>query len=125
MTAAADPNCIFCKIATGAIPAPKLHEDDRCFAIRDIRPLRQHHYLVIPKAHVASLEQAFPAGGAGQGDLVGCLFKAGTEVARKQGLLPDGFRAVINTGAGGGQTVFHLHLHILAGPRTGEESIDV
>ena len=108
-------DCLFCKIVAGEIPSPKLYEDSDFIAIRDIRPQAQVHLLVIPKQHVASLETAFPENGEAKEELIGSLFKVGTAVARQNGLLPGGFRAVINTGRDGGQTVFHLHLHILGG----------
>jgi histidine triad (HIT) family protein len=108
-------DCLFCKIIAGEISSPKLYEDSEFIAIRDLRPQAQVHLLVMPKQHVASLETAFPENGNSKEVLIGRLFKAGTVVARQQGLLPGGFRAVINTGRDGGQTVFHLHLHILGG----------
>lgn len=101
-------SCIFCKIIAGEIPAQKIHEDDRYIAIRDIQPQAKQHLLVLPREHVVSMSDA-------SAELMGGLMEAGTRVAREQGLLPSGFRAVINTGAHGGQTVFHLHLHILGG----------
>jgi histidine triad (HIT) family protein len=108
-------DCLFCKIIRGEIPAPKLYEDENFVCIRDIRPQAKTHLLVMPKEHVASLEAAFPDEGESRATLVGKLFEAGTKVARQNGLLPGGFRAVINTNDDGGQTVFHLHLHILGG----------
>lgn len=108
-------DCIFCKIVAGKIPSPRVFEDEEFICIRDIQPQAKTHLLVIPKTHVASLDEAFPSKGQGQVDRVGHLFEVATKVARQQGLLPDGFRAVINTGPAGGQTVFHLHLHILGG----------
>jgi histidine triad (HIT) family protein len=115
MAPASPTDCIFCKIMEGRIPANRVYEDDRFVCIEDIRPQAKHHYLVMPREHVASLDDAFPEKGAGRAELVGALFEAGTRVARKQGLLPGGFRAVINTNEDGGQTVFHIHLHILGG----------
>jgi histidine triad (HIT) family protein len=108
-------DCLFCKIVEGAIPAPKLYEDERFICIRDIRPQAKTHLLVLPKEHIASLEDAFPEKGTSRPELVGELFEVGAKVARANGLLPGGFRAVINTGPDGGQTVFHLHLHVLGG----------
>ena len=112
-----DPSCLFCKIIAGEIPSPRVYEDSEFIAIRDIRPQAQTHLLVMPKAHIASLESAFPESGEADAKLVGKLFQAGTNIARGNGLLPGGFRAVINTGQDGGQTVFHLHLHILGGKK--------
>ena len=106
-------DCIFCKIVSGAVPSPKLHEDERFIAIRDIHPQAKTHLLVISKEHVASLDEAFPVQGESRSELVGRLVETGTRLAREFGLLPGGFRSVINTGHEGGQTVFHLHLHVL------------
>jgi histidine triad (HIT) family protein len=108
-------NCIFCKIIQGAIPSPRIYEDENLIAIRDIQPHAKAHFLIIPKLHIASLGEAFPVSGPTHSELLGAMFRAGTQVAREQGLLPNGFRATINTGEYGGQTVFHLHLHILGG----------
>lgn len=111
-------DCLFCKIVRGEIPAPKLYEDERFICIRDIRPQAKTHLLVLPKAHIASLEEAFPEKGSSHSSstvLLGELFEVGTRIARQEGLLPGGFRSVINTGPDGGQTVFHLHLHLLGG----------
>jgi histidine triad (HIT) family protein len=108
-------NCIFCKIIAGSIPSPKIYEDENLIGIRDIQPHAKAHFLIIPKKHIASLDEAFPVSGPTQSELLGSMFRAGTAVAREQGLLPNGFRATINTGEHGGQTVFHLHLHILGG----------
>ena len=114
-------DCIFCKIVTGAIPSPKLYEDDRFICIRDIRHQAKTHLLILPKEHIASLDAAFPCEGRAQTEMVGQLFEMATRIARQQGLLPGGFRSVINTGRDGGQTVFHLHLHILGGAILNEE----
>ncbi len=110
-TSAAD--CIFCKIIDGKIPSPRVYEDDRFICIRDIRPQAKTHLLVIPRKHVVSLEQA-------EGALVGEMFDAAKKIALQEKLLPSGFRSVINTGVGGGQTVWHLHLHLLGGELLGE-----
>ena len=114
-------DCLFCKIVAGAIPSPKLYEDESFICIRDIRPQAKTHLLVLPKKHVSSLEEAFPKNGHAQTQLVGQLFEVGTRVAREQGLLPGGFRSVINTGHDGGQTVFHIHLHLLGGTALGDD----
>ncbi len=108
-------DCIFCKIIKNEIPSERVYEDDFCICIRDLHPQAKVHLLVIPKVHVASLEEAFPAAGVGQEELLGKLMKAVTAIARKQALLPGGFRTVINTNHEGGQSVFHLHLHVLGG----------
>jgi histidine triad (HIT) family protein len=116
-------DCLFCKIVHGAIPAPRIYEDEKFLCIRDIRPQAKTHLLVIPKTHVASLDEAFPEKGTSQGELIGELFAIGTKISRQQGLLPGGFRSVINTGRDGGQTVFHLHLHLLGGEVIRESSV--
>lgn len=110
-----DPSCIFCKIIHGEIPSARVYEDEDLICIKDLHPQAKVHLLVIPKTHVASLEAAFPAAAAGAQELLGRMFAAATKIARDQQLLPGGFRSVINTGLQGGQSVFHLHLHILGG----------
>lgn len=108
-------SCIFCKIILGQIPSPRVYEDSQFICIRDIQPQAKTHLLVIPKQHIASLEEVYPQAGADQTQLMSSLFEIATRVARQEGLLPGGFRSVINTGLQGGQTVFHLHLHLLGG----------
>jgi histidine triad (HIT) family protein len=114
-------DCIFCKIIDGAIPSPRVYEDERFICIRDIHPQAKVHLLVIPKKHVPSLDAAYPESGSNHHEIVSQLFEATVKIAREQKLLPFGFRSVINTGEGGGQTVSHLHLHILGGEQMGEE----
>ena len=114
-------DCIFCKIIAGSIPSPRVYEDDRFICIRDIRPQAKVHLLVIPKEHVASLDEAYPPKGGDHHEVVSQLFETTVKIARDQKLLPFGFRSVINTGDGGGQTVHHLHLHILGGEQMGDE----
>lgn len=103
-------DCIFCKIAAGEIPSRKAHEDDQVLAFFDIDPKAPTHILVIPKKHLASLDAAGPADQA----LLGRLLAATAEIARQQGL-SQGYRTVISTGPQGGQTVDHLHIHLLGG----------
>jgi histidine triad (HIT) family protein len=107
--------CLFCKMIQGVIPVTRIYEDDLCICIRDIHPQAETHLLVIPKVHVASLDLAFPEKGVAMTSLIGGLFERALSIARQQGLLPAGFRTIINTNEAGGQTVFHLHLHILGG----------
>ena len=102
-------DCIFCKIGNGEIPSPKLFENDEFFCVRDIQPTAKTHLLVIPKQHVSGLDSVFENAPG----LTEKLFKTSVEIARAQGLLPGGYRSVINTGKEGGQTVFHLHLHLM------------
>ncbi|MDR3607725.1 MAG: histidine triad nucleotide-binding protein [Oligoflexia bacterium] len=108
-------DCVFCKIVAGTIPSPRLYEDESFIAIRDIQPHAKKHLLVIPKKHLASLNEAFPAQGPGEAELMGKMLEVGVKIARQEGVAESGFRSVINTGKNGTQTVFHIHLHILGG----------
>ena len=102
--------CLFCRIVRGEIPAKVVAEDAHCLAFRDIAPQAPVHVLVIPKVHAASLEAVEdPA------DVVGAMARLAQQVARAEGVAGTGYRTVINTGADGGQTVGHLHLHLLGG----------
>jgi histidine triad (HIT) family protein len=105
-------NCIFCRIVRGEIPSKKIYEDDQVIVINDINPAAPIHLLVLPREHVESLMTA----GAQHQALVGKMLLLAPRLAREQGST-DGFRVLINNGPGGGQEVFHLHLHVLAGPR--------
>ena len=106
-----DADCIFCRIVAGEIPAETVYEDDRCLAFRDIKPQAPTHILLIPKDHIARLDDLDEA----RRDLAGHLLERAAHVAREEGLSERGFRTVINTGTGGGQEVFHIHIHLLAG----------
>jgi histidine triad (HIT) family protein len=103
-------DCIFCKIAAGTIPAKKVREDELVFAFHDIEPKAPTHILVIPKKHVASLAEAKEI----DEKLLGRLLLAAADIAREQ-RLENGYRLVISTGAEGGQSVDHLHVHLLGG----------
>jgi histidine triad (HIT) family protein len=100
--------CLFCRIVRGEIPAKIVREDEHTVAFRDIDPKAPTHILVIPREHVASLDEATDP------TMVGRLSLAAAEIARSEGIT-GGYRTVINTGVGAGQTVFHLHLHLLGG----------
>lgn len=102
--------CIFCKIARGEIPCRKVYEDDEVLAFHDINPAAPVHFMLIPKLHLASLMEAEEAHAA----LLGRMLLLAPRLAKEQGL-ENGFRTVINTGRGGGQEVFHLHIHIIGG----------
>ena len=102
-------DCLFCKIARGEIPVPLVYETDDCVAFRDINPQAPVHVLVIPRQHVASLNQATDA------LLIGRLSIAAAAIAAKEGIAESGYRTVVNTNRDAGQTVFHLHLHLLGG----------
>jgi histidine triad (HIT) family protein len=106
----ADENCIFCKIVDGKIPAQTVYTDSLCVAFRDINPQSPVHLLVIPRKHFASLLEAEES----DKQLIGHLHKVAAELAR-QNSITDGFRVVINNGEAAGQTVSHLHLHVLGG----------
>ena len=106
-------DCIFCKIVAGEIPAAKIFEDERAVAFGDINPQAPTHALVIPRRHVASLDEA----GEADESLLGHLLLVAARVARESGHAGGGYRTVINTGAQAGQTVFHVHVHVLGGRR--------
>ena len=103
-------DCLFCKIAAGTIPSKKVYEDDEVLAFHDIHPIAPVHFLIIPKEHMDSLVEAESRHQA----LLGKLMLLAPKLAREQGL-SDGFRTIINTGRGGHQEVFHLHLHVTGG----------
>jgi histidine triad (HIT) family protein len=103
-------SCVFCKIAAGEIPSTAVHEDARTYAFADINPKAPVHILIVPREHIGSLSEA----GAQHGDLLGHLLWTAAEIARKKNL-GKGYRVVINSGLDGGQTVDHLHLHLLGG----------
>jgi histidine triad (HIT) family protein len=107
--------CLFCKIASGAIPADLVHEGERLLAFRDVNPQAPLHVLVIPREHVASLDAA----GDGSDGLLGEALLLVAEIARQEGVSEGGYRTVINTGDDGGQTVHHLHVHLLGGRALG------
>ncbi len=104
--------CLFCRIARGEVPSRKAYEDDQFLAFHDINPAAPVHLLVIPKLHVDSLITAGPEHEA----LLGKLVSLAPRLAKEQGC-DNGFRVVINNGPDGGQEVYHLHIHILGGPR--------
>ena len=104
-----DPDCLFCKIVAGDIPAEIVHEGERTIAFRDINPQAPLHVLVIPRAHVASLNEATDAA------QIGGLALLAAEIAQREGYGATGYRTVFNTGPQAGQTVHHVHLHLLAG----------
>ena len=107
-----DPSCLFCKIASGQIPCRTLYEDADVIAFHDIHPAAPVHFLVVPKPHIATLSDASQAH---QG-LLGKMLLLAPKLAAEQGVT-NGFRSVINTGKDGGQEVYHLHLHVMGGPR--------
>lgn len=105
------PDCLFCKIVGGEIPAELVHEGERLIAFRDIAAQAPVHVLIIPKEHIPSLGATDPT----HGDVLGEALLLAARIAREEGVGEDGFRTVINTGDHGGQTVHHLHVHLLGG----------
>ncbi|MCI5126288.1 MAG: histidine triad nucleotide-binding protein [Candidatus Electrothrix sp. AR5] len=102
-------DCLFCKIIQGDIPSDKLYEDDEVLAFRDIAPTAPVHFLVIPKKHISG-----PSAVAEEDEqLMGKLIRIGNQIAKKEGI--EQFRLVFNNGAEAGQTVFHIHMHVLGG----------
>jgi histidine triad (HIT) family protein len=108
----ADPNCIFCKIVAGQIPSKKVYEDSELLAFHDINPWAPVHVLVIPKTHIASLADVTPEHNALLGRMLGLAPRLMQELG-----VSKGFRTVVNTGPDGGQEVYHLHMHVMGGPR--------
>lgn len=102
-------DCLFCRIASGEIPAARVAENAHCIAFRDVNPQAPRHLLVIPRQHVASLDQVDSA------ELAGEVLLMAAAVARSEGMAESGYRVVLNTNADGGQTVYHLHAHVLGG----------
>jgi len=108
-------DCLFCAIIEGEIPSTKVYEDELCFAFRDIAPQAPTHILVVPKAHIASVNGVT----AENSDLVAHIFTVIPQIAAGEGLT-GGYRVVSNCGDDAGQTVHHLHFHILGGKRLGD-----
>ena len=104
-------DCLFCKILTGEIPASIVYEDEHVIAFKDINPQAPLHALIVPKRHIASLNDL----SSGDDALVGEMVRRAAAIAKQQGYADRGFRTVFNTNAEAGQTVFHIHLHVLAG----------
>ena len=104
-------DCLFCKIIAGEIPGAIVHQDEALVAFSDIKPQAPMHVLIVPKAHIASLNDLSPEHDA----LVGSMFRLAATLARERGYHERGYRTVFNTNREAGQTVFHIHLHLLAG----------
>lgn len=107
-------NCLFCKIIAGDIPSNKVYEDDLCYAFHDIAPMAPTHFLVIPKAHFASAAEVTEENAA----VVGHIYAVIAKLAREMGFA-DGYRVVTNVGELAGQTVHHIHFHVLSGKNLG------
>jgi histidine triad (HIT) family protein len=104
-------NCIFCRIASGDIPANVVYQDEQVVAFRDLNPQAPTHVLVIPRRHVATLNDL----GEADAELVGRMYLAARQIAADEGIAERGYRTVFNCNADAGQSVFHLHLHVLGG----------
>lgn len=104
-------DCIFCKIVAGEIPSTRVYEDDKCIAFDDLDPQAPTHVLIVPSEHVESLDKAAD----NHRETLGHLLYTAAHIAREKGFAENGYRVVINTNSDGGQTVFHLHVHLLGG----------
>ena len=104
-------NCLFCGIVSGSVPSKMVYEDDQVYAFHDINPGAPTHVLIIPREHIATLNDLEER----HEPLVGRIFSVAKKIAADLGLDEVGYRTVFNTNAGGGQTVYHIHLHLLAG----------
>ena len=105
-------NCLFCRILSGEIPSKKVYEDDHVYAFEDVTPQAPTHVLIIPKKHIPGLKEAMPV----DTELIGRCHLAAAAIARQRNV-EDGYRTVLNVGPGSGQSVFHLHVHLLGGRR--------
>lgn len=110
-------DCLFCGMASGETAVDKLHEDDVCFAIRDINPRAPIHAMAIPKEHIPTVRDLTE----GHGALLARLFSVANKVADAEGISERGYRLAFNCGDDGGQTIYHIHLHVLGGRRLGAE----
>jgi len=106
-------NCIFCQIIAGKSPSQMLYQDEQVSAFRDIHPAAPTHILIAPNRHIASVND-LPAEDE---PLVGHLFTVARQLARQEGIDQSGYRLIVNTGVHGGQTIFHLHMHLIGGQR--------
>ena len=108
---ARDETCLFCRIVAGEIPSARIYEDERVIAFRDINPGAPTHTLIVPRAHICDIT----APEADDGELLRALIRAANTIAQQEGLAESGYRLVWNVGPDAGQSVFHLHLHLLGG----------
>ncbi len=108
-------DCLFCKMIAGDIPADVVYEDEQVFAFRDINPQAPTHVLIIPKKHIPTLNDAAPEDEA----LVGHIMRTAAKIAGDEGFAEEGYRVAMNCNAAAGQTVFHIHLHLLGGRNLG------
>jgi histidine triad (HIT) family protein len=110
-------DCLFCKMASGAMDVPKLHDDDLVFAIRDINPRAPMHVLVIPKEHIADAQDV----SAEHGAVLARMFSVAGAIAQSEGLARRGYRLAFNIGEDAGMTIPHLHMHVIGGRHLGAE----
>lgn len=110
-------DCLFCDIGSGKVEVSKVHDDDMVFSIRDIHPRAPVHLMVIPKEHISGA----PDMGEEHGALLAHMVMVANQLAQKEGIANRGYRLAINCGEDGGQTIYHLHLHVLGGRRLGAE----
>jgi histidine triad (HIT) family protein len=106
-------DCLFCRVISGELPSAQIYSDDAVVAIRDISPQAPTHILLLSRKHIASVRQLAQE----DHDLIGTMFAVGTELATREGIAEDGYRLVVNVGRNGGQSVDHLHAHLLGGRR--------
>jgi histidine triad (HIT) family protein len=106
-----NPDCLFCRIVAGSIPADRLHDDELVVAFRDIAPRAPTHILLVPRRHMASAAELTES----DGPMLGRLFAVAADLARSEGIVDGGYRLVSNVGHWGGQTVDHLHVHLMGG----------
>jgi histidine triad (HIT) family protein len=111
-------DCLFCKMAAGDVPVEVSHKDERVFAINDIAPRAPIHILIIPREHIPSARELTPAE---HGDLLGHMVDVANRLAAERDLDERGYRLAFNVGEDGGQTIFHLHMHLLGGRALGAE----
>jgi histidine triad (HIT) family protein len=112
---AANDRCLFCRIISGEIPAKKIFEDDVAIAFNDINPQAPTHVLVIPRTHISSLDDLDET----ESNIIGMTIVRATQIARNLQINSDGYRLVVNHGEAAGQTVFHIHFHLLGGRNLG------
>lgn len=106
-----DPDCLFCRIVAGEVPSDRVHEDDLLVAMRDIAPRAPTHVLILPREHIPSAADL----SAEDGPLLGAIFEAAARLATSEGIAERGYRLVTNVGQWGGQSVDHLHFHLMGG----------
>ncbi len=108
-------NCLFCQIAAGKIPAKLIYEDEQVVAFDDINPQAPHHKIIIPREHIATLNELSPK----HADLVGRLILTGAKIAKELNISEEGYRILMNCNNHGGQTVYHIHAHLIGGRQMG------